>query len=162
MKIQDTLKAEDKFLFSLNRDRTELSIIGPVTTPSGWHAVIWRGLRGKCPQCGKSGIFSGYLQVKHHCDVCDAPLGDMPADDTPIYIAMVIVVHIMAVFITLFFYFHYIPGFFASAMWLCLLTVTCCIVLRIVKGAVIGVLLKLDLWRGNRELELPPSAEWPE
>ena len=83
----------------------------------------------------------------------------MPADDTPIYIAMVIVVHIMAIFITLFFYFHYIPGFFASVVWLCLLALTCCIVLRIVKGVVIGALLKLGLWSGNRELELPQSVE---
>ena len=113
---------------------------------TSWKAAIWRGLCGQCPQCGKTKIFSGYLKVKHGCEVCAAPLGKMPADDTPIYIAMVIVMHGMAVFITLFFYFSYIPGVLASAAWLGLLAGTCCIVLRLVKGAVIGVLLKQGIY----------------
>ncbi len=133
-------------MFSFSRDCVELSASEPPAVTSNWKAVIWRGIRGKCPQCGEAKIFSGYLKVKRNCEVCGAPLGDMPADDTPIYVAMIIVVHIMAIFITLFFYFHYIPGIFASVVWLCLLTVTCCIVLRMVKGAVIGVLLKLGIY----------------
>ncbi|MBU6426289.1 MAG: DUF983 domain-containing protein [Rhodospirillales bacterium] len=84
--------------------------------------------------------------MRHRCEVCGAPLGEMPADDTPVYVAMVIIMHIMAVFITAFIYFHYIPGLLASAAWLGLLILSCCIVLRLVKGAVIGILLKLGVY----------------
>jgi uncharacterized protein (DUF983 family) len=108
--------------------------------------VIWRGIRGKCPQCGEAKIFEGYLNVAPKCEVCGAALGAMPADDTPVYVAMVVVVHLLALFIGLIFEIHYMPGTVGATVWLTLLVIACCIVLRLAKGAVIGVLLKLGIY----------------
>jgi uncharacterized protein (DUF983 family) len=32
--------------------------------------VLLRGLKLKCPDCGRAGIYESLLQVKHHCTHC--------------------------------------------------------------------------------------------
>jgi uncharacterized protein (DUF983 family) len=113
----------------------------------GWGELIWRGLRGNCPRCGKAPIFDGYLKVRPVCAVCAAPLGDMPADDAPPYVAMVVVLQFLAIFVVCFFKGVYRPGIFASAIWLILLAGLCMVALRLAKGAIIGILLKVGLRR---------------
>jgi len=113
-----------------------------------WGTTIGRGIIGKCPHCGAAPIFNGYLAVHQNCAACAAPLGQMPADDTPPYIAMVIVAHFIGLFIVLMFRFHWHPGPIAIAVLLLLLVLLCMVALRLAKGAVIGILLKLD---NNRE-----------
>jgi uncharacterized protein (DUF983 family) len=116
------------------------------TMPS-WTATIWRGLCGRCPQCGEAPIFQGYLKVHETCRHCAAPLGSMPADDAPPYVAMLVVLHLLALFVVLFFKGVYQPGMFMAAFLLVLLVIACMIALRLAKGAIIGILLKLDLKR---------------
>ncbi len=114
----------------------------------GWGTTIGRGIVNKCPHCGHAPIFNGYLAVHEVCTACAAPLGQMPADDTPPYIAMVVVAHFVGLFIVAMFKFHWHPGPIAIAILLALLVLLCMAVLRMAKGAVIGILLKLD---NNRE-----------
>jgi uncharacterized protein (DUF983 family) len=113
----------------------------------GWAATIWRGLCARCPACGQAPIFDGYLKVHQHCRLCHAPLGDMPADDAPPYIAMTFVLQLVAIFVVLFYkgYFH--PGILLAAAMLVLLVLACLGALRLAKGAIIGILLKLGLTR---------------
>jgi len=119
----------------------------PDAAMPGWAALLWRGLRGRCPACGQAPIFNGYLSVRPVCAHCAAPLGDMPADDAPPYIAMVVVLQFLGLFVVLFFKGVYRPGIFAAIVCLLLLTALCMVALRLAKGAVIGVLLKLGLKR---------------
>jgi uncharacterized protein (DUF983 family) len=114
----------------------------------GWGATLGRGIAGTCPHCARAPIFNGYLQVHQVCAGCAAPLGQMPADDTPPYIAMVVVLHFVGVFTVLSFRFHLHPNLIGIAALLVLLVLVCMIALRMAKGAVIGILLKLD---NNRE-----------
>ncbi len=79
---------------------------------------------------------------------CAAPLGQMPADDTPPYIAMVAVLHVAAFFIILGYRFKLHPNIFGYGFLLLLLALTCMVALRLAKGAVIGILLKLGTKRG--------------
>jgi uncharacterized protein (DUF983 family) len=113
----------------------------------GWGTTIWRGMRGFCPHCGKTPIFDGYLAVHSKCAACAAPLGDMPADDTPPYIAMLAVLHVAAFCVVLSFTFHFKPNIWTSALAIALLVLACLVSLRMAKGAVIGILLKLGLRR---------------
>ncbi len=112
-----------------------------------WPVTIGRGCIGKCPHCGAAPIFDGYLKVHARCLNCAAPLGDMPADDAPPYIAMVVVLQILAIFVVLFYKGYYDPGIFMAGFLLVMLVVICMVALRMAKGAVIGILLKLGLTR---------------
>lgn len=40
-------------------------------------------LRGRCPRCGKSRVFSGLLTVRPSCPVCDLDLSAHDAGDGP-------------------------------------------------------------------------------
>jgi uncharacterized protein (DUF983 family) len=114
----------------------------------GWGTTLGRGISGKCPHCGKAPIFNGYLNVHPHCAACEAPLGAMPADDTPPYIAMLVVLHFVGIFTVLSFRLHLHPNLIEIGLLLVLLVLVCMVALRMAKGAVIGILLKLD---NNRE-----------
>ncbi len=114
----------------------------------GWGSAIWRGILGKCPACGRAPIFQGYLKVHALCTACAAPLGQMPADDTPPYIAMLVVLHVAGFFIILGYRMHLAPNLPEDALLLILLAGICMVALRMAKGAVIGILLKLGMKRG--------------
>ena len=58
--------------------------------------AIARGLRRKCPQCGKGHMFAGYLKVADECPVCAENLSHHRADDGPAYLTLLIVGHLLA------------------------------------------------------------------
>ncbi len=112
-----------------------------------WPVTIGRGIIGRCPHCGAAPIFDGYLRVHKLCLHCGAPLGDMPSDDAPPYIAMLVVLHVLALFVIFFYKGYYHPGILMAGFLLVVLALICMAALRMAKGAVIGVLLKLGLKR---------------
>jgi len=57
--------------------------------------AIGRGLLGRCPACGKTHIFNGFLRVVDACTNCGAPLGLARADDAPPYFTILITGHIV-------------------------------------------------------------------
>ena len=113
----------------------------------GWSVAIWRGIRGRCPRCGKAPIFDGYLKVHPACAHCAAPLGELPADDAPPYIAMVVVLQALAIFVVFAIHGSYLPSPVVALFLLALLALICMAALRLAKGAVIGILLKLGMKR---------------
>ena len=58
-----------------------------------WPALM-RGWHGRCPRCDKGRLFSSYLKMKGHCEVCDLALEPYRADDAPAYFTIFIVGHI--------------------------------------------------------------------
>lgn len=65
--------------------------------------AIWRGLRCKCPNCGDGQLFDGYLKVRTHCPVCQTELHHHRADDGPAYLVILVVGHLMAPIMLLWF-----------------------------------------------------------
>jgi uncharacterized protein (DUF983 family) len=45
--------------------------------------AVTRGLRLRCPQCGKGRLFGGYLKQVPACAACGAKTGDIEAEDGP-------------------------------------------------------------------------------
>ncbi len=74
----------------------------------------------------------------------------MPADDAPPYVAMLVVLHFVALFVVLFFKGYYRPSLIMAGFLLLLLAAACMIALRLAKGAIIAILLKLGLKREVR------------
>jgi len=110
--------------------------------------ALLRGLAGRCPACGVGKLFRGYLRQESKCSACDAPLGLVRADDAPPYFTIVAVGHII------------IPGMLIlerdvapplwvhAAIWLPLTVVLSLALLRPIKGATVGLMLKMGIFRG--------------
>lgn len=58
--------------------------------------AMLRGLRGRCPSCGKGALLQGYLKVRDTCPSCGEDLHHHRADDGPAYLTILIVGHLMA------------------------------------------------------------------
>jgi uncharacterized protein (DUF983 family) len=110
-------------------------------------AAIWRGLRCRCPACGKTPAFQGYLTVVPRCPLCGAPLGSARADDAPPYFTVLLVGHLVVPLVFLV-DLNYAPPIWAmAAIFLPLTLVLTLLLLRPVKGATVGLMLKLDLMK---------------
>ena len=60
-----------------------------------WPSVL-RGWRRRCPNCGAGPMLKGYLTVRRDCPVCGEELHHHRADDGPAYLTILVVGHLMA------------------------------------------------------------------
>jgi len=58
---------------------------------------ILRGLKGRCPACGRGAMFWKYLKVNGRCESCDHELARYPADDGPAYMTILLTGHVVIV-----------------------------------------------------------------
>ena len=58
-------------------------------------ASMLKGVRGRCPSCGETKLFTGGLKVQDSCGVCSEALHHHRADDLPAYLNIFIVGHIV-------------------------------------------------------------------
>ena len=102
-------------------------------------ASIARGALGKCPNCGKGRLFSGFLQIVSACETCAEPFHHHRADDAPAYLTILIVGHLTMPFILA------VEEVFEPDLWVHLLLwgtiipAACLAMLRPIKGAVVGM-----------------------
>ena len=59
-----------------------------------WKAIK-RGLRGRCPACGRGRILHSYIRVDEACRACGEELHHHRADDFPPYITIFVVGYIL-------------------------------------------------------------------
>src|SRR5258708_36111428 len=57
--------------------------------------AVVRGLRGRCPNCGRARMFNRFLKVVDRCPVCGEELFHQRADDFPAYLVILLVGHIV-------------------------------------------------------------------
>ena len=101
--------------------------------------AMWRGMRGKCPQCGAKTLFRKYLKISDTCSSCGLALSGHQADDAPPYFTIFIVGHII-VPVALIVERSYTPPLYVHALVFCLLAVLVSLIsLPMVKGAVVGL-----------------------
>ncbi len=80
---------------------------GPPERPAG--PAIRRGLRGRCPNCGKGGLFEAYLKLRPACPDCGEDLSHARADDGPAYLSILLTAKVMGT-LQLFTYELWQPG----------------------------------------------------
>ncbi len=113
----------------------------PMTT------AIGRGCIGACPACGKGRIFTGFLRVTPVCNICAAPLGNIRADDAPPYFTVFIVAHLAIGFLIWLEHDFTLSVATEMALFLPATLLVTLALMRPVKGATIGAMLKLGFMR---------------
>ena len=101
--------------------------------------AIKRGLKCKCPSCGKSSAFNGYLEIKQKCGHCSEVLEHHQADDFPPYITIFIVGHIVVALILMVERSTDWSTGVHLAIWIPLTIILSLALLRPLKGAVVGM-----------------------
>ncbi len=114
----------------------------PYTPPPFWTALA-RGARNKCPVCGEGEVFAGFLKVVPECRVCHAPLGRLRADDAPPYFTIFIAGHLLVPVVLWVEKAYQPPMWLHMVVWLPLFTIVCTLLLRPIKGATVGWMVRL-------------------
>jgi uncharacterized protein (DUF983 family) len=104
-----------------------------------------RGFLGRCPNCGRSRLFTGWLRQIEVCPQCAAPLGAIRADDAPPYFVIFIVGHLVIGAQLALESVAQISLWKEAAIFLPLTLAAALALLRPVKGATIGLMLQLGM-----------------
>ncbi len=132
----------------------------PYTPPSLWTGLA-RGARDRCPVCGEGRVFAGYLRLAPCCTACAAPLGALRADDAPPYFTILIAGHLL-VPLALWVERTWMPPMWLHmALWLPLFTLASLVLLRPVKGAVVGWMMALGFTGAEHGPDPLPTAAGP-
>ena len=110
-----------------------------------------RGAAGRCPACGKARLFAGFLRIAPGCPHCQAPLGEVPADDAPPYFTIFIVAHVVIGLMVLVEQLRAPPLWVYAVTFLPFTLVLTLALMRPVKGATVGLMLRLGLLRDDAE-----------
>ncbi|UPJ57172.1 DUF983 domain-containing protein [Bradyrhizobium sp. 192] len=101
--------------------------------------AMWRGFRGKCPNCGEGHLFGRFLKVAGACDHCGEDLFHQRADDFPAYLVIVVVGHLVVPAI-LAVETAYAPAVWLQlAVWLPVTLFASLALLQPTKGAIVGL-----------------------
>lgn len=111
----------------------------------GLRGMLWRGARGRCPACGEGRLFAGYLKPVDRCEACGTEFGRIRADDAPPYFTIFIAGKLIAPFVFGLERALAPPLWVHAALWGPVITLACILLLRPVKGATIGLMLRLGI-----------------
>ena len=103
-----------------------------------------RGIFRRCPNCGESKLFDGYLKVRPTCAHCAHPNGLYRADDAAPYFTILLVGHLVIAPMLTLGILRTWPLIWLLVVMLTLVGAITLTLLPIVKGAVIGVLWSLN------------------
>ena len=101
--------------------------------------AMWRGFRGRCPNCGEGKLFRAYLKTHDACAVCGQDFRHQRADDLPAYLVIVIVGHIVVPMVLAVEKNFAPPVLLHLAVWLPLTLGMSLALLQPVKGAIVGL-----------------------
>jgi uncharacterized protein (DUF983 family) len=113
---------------------------------------------GRCPACGKTHLFNGFLRIVTACAVCHTPLGSAHADDAPPYFVILITGHIIIPLILIMQRWQNPSTFEMTAIFVPLTLVLSIGLLRPVKGGVVGVMVTTGMLDSDT-LDSRPGAE---
>jgi uncharacterized protein (DUF983 family) len=109
-----------------------------------------RGFMCKCPACGKTKLFRGYLRVVDDCSNCGAPLAEFRADDAPPYFTIFIVGHIVVPLMYLTSRNTDMSDLAQGLIWVPLSLILTLGLLRPIKGATVGLMLRLGMVKAGQ------------
>jgi uncharacterized protein (DUF983 family) len=110
-----------------------------MTDPQPRPLPIARGLRGRCPRCGKGRLFTGFLTLRPACEACGLDYSFADAGDGPAIFVM-FGAGFIVVFAALITEVVYQPPFWLhAALWFPLILIVTLLPLRATKGLLIAL-----------------------
>lgn len=103
-----------------------------------WNAML-RGALGKCPHCGEGRLFSAFLKTVEKCEYCGEEMHHHRADDLPAYLVVVIVGHVVVGAFMAIEAASTLSTWQHLAIWIPLTILSALVLIRPVKGAVVGL-----------------------
>ena len=104
-----------------------------------WLRAMGRGLRKRCPQCGRERLFAGYVKIAPRCEHCELDLTGHEADDAPPYITIMIVGHLAIPAALAAKQLYDPPIWLQFAVWMPAILIATFWMLPMAKGALIGL-----------------------
>jgi uncharacterized protein (DUF983 family) len=93
------------------------------------------GMRGRCPRCGEGRLFTGFLTVPPHCQVCSLDFAFADSGDGPaVFIMMIVGFIVVGLALLVEFTFHP-PYWLHALLWI-----------PLVLGLALGLLRPLKGW----------------
>jgi uncharacterized protein (DUF983 family) len=120
---------------------------------------VFRGLKGRCPACGKSRLFWRYLKVCDRCEACDHDLAQHPADDGPAYLTILLVGHLFVAPLLLFPIVWRSPAIYSLPIMLSAIAMITLTALPRIKGGWIGLMYALGVRAGDARLHTADAAD---
>ena len=100
--------------------------------------ALFKGWRGRCPQCGGGSLYDSYLKVSDHCDICGEAFHHHRADDAPAWLTIILIGHLIAPIMLASFEFLTLPTWSHAVIWPALALTGAIILLPRVKGMIIA------------------------
>lgn len=111
----------------------------------GWARGIGRGLKMRCPACGKGRAFGRFLKVRDACEACGQTLHHHRADDLPPYVTIFIVGHVVGYGVLVSEFSWEWPLAWHLAVWPALTLILALALMQPIKGAVVGLQYALGM-----------------
>ena len=121
--------------------------------------AMWRGFRGKCPNCGEGHMFGRFLKVADSCDHCGEELFHQRADDFPAYLVIVLVGHVVVPAILAVEMAYAPPVALQLAVWLPVTLIASLALLQPTKGAIVGLQWQTGMHGFAQAKELRDAAD---
>lgn len=101
--------------------------------------AMLRGAANKCMNCGHRGVLTGFLSVNHACSKCGEEFHHQRADDAPPYFTITIVGHIIIPALLVVEVLWRPEIWIHMAIWPLLTVLLALVLMRPIKGALIGL-----------------------
>ena len=127
-----------------------------VASPNPFLLGLWRGARGRCPNCGEGRLFRAYLKVAPQCAACGHDNAQYRADDAGPYFTILLVGHLVVGPMLFFPFIWRAPIGWALGVTMPTVAGLTLLLLPVVKGSVVGVLWSMN--RNRREGDSPAGV----
>jgi uncharacterized protein (DUF983 family) len=101
-------------------------------------ASMGRGLLGVCPACSKGHVFTTFLSVARHCEVCGEELYHQRADDLPAYLNIFVTGHVVVGVMMMFMDSEFLPIWGITLLTAAIAVMVAILMMRPLKGLVLG------------------------
>lgn len=115
--------------------------------------AMMKGLRGKCPSCGISKLFTGGLKVQDQCNICHEEFHHHRADDLPAYLNIFVVGHVVVALIMIALKYDIVGMWTGMFITIGIAILISILMMRPLKGMVVGAqwAMRMHGFGGNED-----------